>query len=104
MDHPLMCGAMGRPEIQCIEFGNLSSQDLASVQNVCRGFGGTFSNTPCSSTNRVGSCQIPPLSPNTGVTCSPQGTINERYYSPRYDLGSAQSACALVPGTVFTPG
>jgi hypothetical protein len=89
---------------QCVDFGSLSSQDLASVQNVCRGFNGTFANTVCSSTNRVGHCQIPPLGLNTGVTCSPQGTILESYYSPSYDLTSAQGACALVPGTVFTPG
>ena len=45
-----------------------------------------------------------PLGPNTGVTCSPQGTILESDDSPSYDLTSAQGACALVPGTVFTPG
>ena len=89
---------------QCVDFGNLSSQDLASVQAVCRGFNGTFGNTACSSTNRVGHCQIPPLGPNTGVTCSPQGTILESYYSPSYNQTSAQGACSLVPGTVFTPG
>lgn len=89
---------------QCIDFGNLSSQDLASVQNVCRGFSGTFGNTACTSTSRVGRCQIPPLGPRTGVTCSPQGTILQSYYPPNYDQTSAQSACALVPGTVFTPG
>jgi hypothetical protein len=89
---------------QCVDFGGLSSQDLASVQAVCRGFNGTFGNTACSSTNRVGHCQIPPLGPNTGVTCSPQGTILESYYPPTYDQTSAQGACALVAGTVFTPG
>lgn len=89
---------------QCVDFSQLSSVDLASLPTYCAGFGGQFGSVPCSSASRIGTCNVPPASPNTGVNCSPSGVILERYYSPKYTLETAQSACAGVPGTIFTPG
>lgn len=88
---------------QCVDFANLSSADLGTLPTHCAGFGGTWSNTPCSATNRVGTCRIPPGG-NTGVNCSPNGSVLERYYSPSYTQPTAQTACGGVPGTTFTPG
>lgn len=88
---------------QCVDFANLSAVDAASLPGTCAGFGGTWGNTPCSATNRVGTCRIPPGG-STGVNCSPNGSVLERYYSSNYTQTTAQTACAGVPGTVFTPG
>jgi|GEM_PF-1343304 len=88
---------------QCVDFANLSALDAASLPGYCAGFGGTWGSTPCSATNRVGSCKVPPGG-NTGVNCSPNGSVLERYYGSNYTQASAQTACGAVPGTVFTPG
>jgi len=44
---------------------------------------------------------IPTSTPNSGVSCSPQGKITIRYFAP-FDAGNAQSLCAGVGGT-WTP-
>lgn len=89
---------------QCVDFASLSTLDANSLPSYCASLGGQWSNTACPATNRIGTCQVPPADPNTGLHCSPVGSILERYYSSNYDLGSAQAACAGAPGTTFTQG
>jgi len=89
---------------QCVDFSQLSSVDLAPLPTYCAGFGGQFGPVPCSTASRIGTCNVPPTGPHTGVHCSPNGVILEHYYPPRYTLESAQAACADVPGTLFTAG
>ena len=91
------------PGTLCVEFSNLSSQDLASVQTLCGSFGGTFDNAACSSDLRVGRCQASPPAPRTGPTCSPQGTITLSYYVLNWNQSSAEADCQ-AQGGVFTPG
>ena len=88
---------------QCVDFANLAAVDAASLPAYCAGFDGTWSSTPCSATNRVGSCKVPPGG-KTGVKCSSTATILERYYGSNYSQETAQTACGAVAGTVFTPG
>jgi hypothetical protein len=88
---------------QCVVWGRLAASDLASVQGVCTHNGGTWLAAPCSDAGLVGMCTIPPLDPNTGVTCSPSGTILQHYYTPSYTQSSARGACSGAPGTTFIP-
>src|SRR5262245_54694184 len=93
-------GAVG----QCVDFAGLGTSDAESVQNACENRNGTWGDALCPSAGRVGTCTIPATDPNTDVFCSPNATIQLRYYAPHYDLAKAQAACAGAPGTTFTPG
>lgn len=89
---------------QCVDFANLSTTDSNSLPGYCASLGGQWSNTACTATNRIATCNTPVSGPKSGVHCSPLGTALLRYYSPKYDLSSAQAACAGAPGTTFVPG
>jgi len=89
---------------QCVDFSSLGSSDRDALVPYCAGLGGTWGTAPCSSTGRVGTCQVPPLGPRTGVTCSGSAVILERYYPPQYDASSARTVCGTVTGATFTEG
>jgi len=86
---------------QCVDFAGLSGADLSTVQALCKRDQGLFGATLCQSPDRIGSCQLPPTTPGTGVTTS-SATVELRYYAPRYSLATATKACAGAPGTTFT--
>jgi len=88
---------------QCVDFSGLGSTDWGALQPYCVQLGGTWGSTLCPTASRVGTCQEPPLSMRSGITCSTTGVILERYYTPSYTTTSAQALCNGVPGTVFTP-
>jgi hypothetical protein len=89
---------------QCVDFSGLGSSDQVSLQTLCHSFGGSWVNGPCTTTGRLGTCQVPPLGNGTGIHCSSTGVILERYYPPQYTTASAQDICGTVPGAVFTAG
>ena len=89
---------------QCVDFANLGTTDLASVQAQCAMLGGTWDQTPCDTANRIGTCLIPTSDPKAEVECSANASIQLRYYGPRYTLVTAMDACDMVSGTTFTPG
>jgi hypothetical protein len=89
---------------QCVDFSGLGSSDRDSLVSYCVQLGGRWGTSPCPVTGRVGTCQTPPLGPRTGISCSTTAVILERYYPPSYTTASAQSICATVTGSVFTPG
>jgi len=89
---------------QCIDFSGLGASDRDALITLCGQLGGQWGTTPCPTTGRVGTCQVPPLGPRTGITCSASAGILERYYPPNYGTSSAQSICATVSGSTFTPG
>ena len=89
---------------QCIDFSGLGSSDRDSLVAYCTQLGGTWGTAACPTANRVGTCQTPPLGPGTGISCSASAVILERYYPPNYSSSTAQSICATVTGSTFTPG
>lgn len=89
---------------QCVDFSGLGSSDRDSLVAYCNQLGGRWGDTACPTAGRVGTCQTPPLGPRTGISCSTTAVILERYYPPNYTTASAQSICATVSGSVFTPG
>jgi hypothetical protein len=89
---------------QCIDFSGLGSSDRDALVAYCSQLGGRWGDTSCPTAGRVGTCQTPPLSPRTGISCSTTAVILERYYPPNYTTASAQSICATVSGSAFTPG
>jgi hypothetical protein len=88
---------------QCVDFAKLGTTDLASVKRNCTNLGGTWSDTACPTAQRIGTCTIPPTDPRSAITCSPDATLQLRYYPPQYDLAKAMTACAGAAGTTFTP-
>jgi hypothetical protein len=89
---------------QCVDFSGLGTSDRDALITDCASLGGQWGTAPCPTANRVGTCQTPPLGPRTGISCSTTGIILERYYPPSYSTTSAQSICATVSGSTFTPG
>jgi hypothetical protein len=89
---------------QCVDFSGLGTSDRDALITYCASLGGQWGTAPCPTANRVGTCQTPPLGPRTGISCSTTGIILERYYPPSYSTSSAQSICATVSGSMFTPG
>jgi hypothetical protein len=87
---------------QCVEFTGLSTHDSNSAESQCNFNRGTQLQGSCPTDARLGTCVIPNDTPNSGVTCSPNGQIAIRYFAP-YTATSAQSACNTVPGAVWTP-
>jgi hypothetical protein len=78
---------------QCVDWSD--SSGASDFSHSCTLRGGVFSATSsCVSTLRVGSC-----------VASAVGTINStfRYYSPTYDITSAQSSCTTYFQGTFTP-
>ena len=89
---------------QCVEYTGLSTADSKNVTNFCNSNSGAVGTAACTASGRVGTCTIPPTTPNTEINCSPNGTVTIRYYPPRYQTASdAQSICSTVSGSAFTP-
>ena len=87
---------------QCTDFSGLGNTDASAEERMCQGsWGGLFT---CNTSGRIGTCVIPPDGQGTGIMCSSGATIEIRYYSSHYTLQTAQSQCAQVPGSSFTPG
>jgi hypothetical protein len=86
---------------ECVDFMNLSTNDQTGTQNHCLSRGGVYDAGPCTAAGRLGTCRIPPTTPNADVSCSPIGIIDIRYYGSF--IGSPQQACADVPDASFTP-
>lgn len=89
---------------QCVDFSGLGSSDRDALVAYCTQLGGRWGDVACPTAGRVGTCQTPPLGPRTGISCSTTAVILERYYPPNYTTASAQSVCATVSGSAFTPG
>jgi hypothetical protein len=89
---------------QCVDFSGLGTSDRDALITYCGQLGGQWGTSPCPTANRVGTCQVPPLGPRTGISCSSTAILLERYYPPSYSTSSAQSICATVSGSTFTPG
>lgn len=89
---------------QCVDFSGLGTSDRDALITYCAQLGGQWGTAPCPTANRVGTCQTPPLGPQTGISCSSTAILLERYYPPNYSTGSAQSICGTVSGSTFTPG
>jgi hypothetical protein len=62
----------------------------------CTENGGTFGSS-CSSVNRVGRCMYT----STGMTGI--ASFEESYYSPTWDVTTAQTNCLTPPAGTFTP-
>ncbi len=82
---------------QCVEFSGLSTSDLRANAAGCDTAG-----TPCATTGRLGTCNIPPTGARTNVHCSPNASINIRYFPP-FSQNEAQTACQDVTGATWTP-
>jgi len=89
---------------RCRDYSHLSADDVASLPEFCTALDGTWSDGPCPTDNRVGTCNLPPTAPISGLLCSPGATVLERYYAPAFNLSSAQTQCAFVAGATFTGG
>ena len=87
---------------QCVEFSGLSSADNKSVSTNCTVTHGVVISGLCDTANRVGTCVIPAEGRNTGVTCSPNGHIAIRFFSP-FSAADAQTQCQAVAGATWTP-
>jgi hypothetical protein len=85
------------PNGQCVEFSGLSTKDEQANASGC-----DTSGTPCPTAGRLGTCNIPPSGPGTGVACSPAAVINIRYFAP-FAEADAQALCNGVSGAVWTP-
>ena len=98
-----IAGVCNVPDVgQCTDFSGLGNSDATTEEMMCQGnWGGLFT---CSTSGRIGTCVIPPNGPRTGISCSPDASIEIRYYSSHFTLQTAQSLCAQVPGSSFTPG
>ena len=90
------------PNGQCVEFTGMSGFDAHTVSANCTILHGAIANGACDTAGREGTCVIPNSTPNSGVTCSPQGHIAIRYFAP-YGAAKAQSDCEGVPGATWTP-
>jgi len=89
---------------RCLDYANVSDLDAASLPEFCTALTGTWSNSPCPTDGRLGTCDIPPAVPSTGLECSPGATVLERFYPPSYTVSSAAGACGSLPGATFTKG
>lgn len=89
------------PNGQCVEFTGLSTSDQRSVTFQCTNNRGATISGACPTGGRLGTCVIPPSTPNSGVTCSPHGNIAIRYFAP-FEAGNAQTLCTGVGGA-WTP-
>jgi hypothetical protein len=89
------------PNGQCVEFTGISTHDSNAAESQCNFNRGTETHEPCATAGRVGTCVIPNDTPNSSVTCSPNGHIAIRYFAP-FSAASAQSLCNGVSG-VWTP-
>lgn len=87
---------------QCVDFSGLGSTDWGGLESYCVQLGGAWGSAPCPTASRVGTCQEPPLSRGSGITCAASAEVLERYYTPYYTTASAQTLCDGVPGTTFT--
>jgi hypothetical protein len=85
------------PNGQCVEFSGLSTADEQANANGCDTTG-----APCPTAGRLGTCNLPPSTPRSGVSCSPHAVILIRYFSP-FAQADAQSLCQGVAGAVWTP-
>jgi hypothetical protein len=86
---------------QCVDFSGLSTADHSSAASGCDKRFGTEISMLCPTASRLGTCVIPASDPMSDVTCSPQAVISIRYYPP-FTAMSAQTACAVVSGAVWT--
>jgi hypothetical protein len=82
---------------QCVEFTGLSTSDEQANASGCDTTG-----TPCPTAGRLGTCNIPPSTPRSGVKCSPSAVINIRYFAP-FAQADAQSLCQGIAGATWTP-
>jgi hypothetical protein len=89
----------------CVDFTNLSTHDQSSSQRQCLIRGGLFDAGVCPAAARLGTCSIPPSTPNDDISCSPKGVVDVRYYaSPKFpDADAAVSACSAIRDAGFTP-
>jgi hypothetical protein len=95
-----MCnvGSLG----QCSDFTGLSTSDRNSVQAFCTANRGDWEAATCATSGRLGTCTIPAEGPNTRITCSPNATVNIRYFAP-YTADQAKGLCDGVTGSHWTP-
>ena len=109
---PVVCTASGAVsgacdfflQGRCLDYSNVSELDASSLLEACTAFAGSWSLAPCPSEHRLGTCDIPWYVQSTGLDCSPDATVLERFYSPTFNETSAASVCESFPGSTYISG
>ena len=88
----LSCAVSSSGIDTCVDYTGAGYVSAASVESGCEQSLGTFSESPCRTENRVGTCTY-----NSGLPTE----FQTRYYSPSLTVEAAEVVC---PAGVFTAG
>jgi len=88
----LSCAIVSSGVDTCVDYTGTGYVSAASVQSGCEQAFGEFSEAPCRTDGRVGTCTY-----NAGLATE----FQTRYYGPTHTTGGAEAAC---PAGEFTAG